>query len=80
MPPPPLSQNLALALMAAGLLFFFLYSRRFKRFPASLVVLSFGLGIGLFTGSWGGSGALGGMPILALPATFFVGQVRNHTG
>jgi SulP family sulfate permease len=66
-PAPPLVQNLALALVAAGLLFFFLYSKRFKRFPASLAVLSFGLGIGAFTGSWGGTASLGELPLLALP-------------
>ena len=66
-PPPPLVQNLVLGLIAAGLLLLFLYSKPFRRVPASLAVLGFGLGIGLVSGLWEGPVLSGDMPALALP-------------
>ncbi|MDP6346998.1 MAG: putative sulfate/molybdate transporter, partial [Dehalococcoidia bacterium] len=66
-PPPPLAQNLVLGLIAAGLLLLFLYSKPFRRVPASLAVLGFGLGIGLVSGLWEGPVLSGDMPTMALP-------------
>ncbi|MDP6101414.1 MAG: putative sulfate/molybdate transporter [Dehalococcoidia bacterium] len=66
-PPPPLAQNLALAIIAVGLLLLFLYGKPFRRVPASLAVLGFGLGIGLVSGPWESSVLPMGMSALTLP-------------